>query len=136
MNIPNMIVTVCLFYKMFFTLGTLDLLVSPVYMHVTLGYILKMSITVFALHLAILAISFQCHWILGYLILSHNWLGCECGVFEVHVIQKHLLIYQILLTHLALLCSESKCLSKSQGNMNDLVHILHCLNSALWYLVM
>ena len=102
MNIPNMIVTVCLLYKTFFALGALNLLVSSVYMHVTFGYILKMSITVFALHLAILAISFQCHWILGYLILSHNWLGCDHGVFEVHMVQKHLLIYQVLLTHLAL----------------------------------
>ena len=97
-----MIFTVCLLYKMFFALGALNLLVPPVYMHVTLGNILKMSITVFALHLAILAISFQCHWILGNLVLSHNWLGCDCGVFEVHVVQKHLLVYQVLLTHLAL----------------------------------
>ena len=37
---------------------------------------------------------------------------------------------------LHLLCCESKCLSKSQGNMNSLIHILHHLNSALWYLVM
>ena len=37
---------------------------------------------------------------------------------------------------LHLLCNKSKCLSKSQGNMNDLLHILHRLNSALWYLVM
>ena len=74
MGVPNMIVTVFLLYKVFFTLGTLNFLVSSVYMHVTLGYILKISIAVFALHLAILAISFKCHWILGYLILSHNWL--------------------------------------------------------------
>ena len=97
-----MIVTVCLLYKMLFTLGTLNPLVPSVYMHVTLGYVLKMSITVFALHLVILAIRFQCHWILGYLILSHNWLGCDRGVFEVHVVQEHLLVYQVLLTHLAL----------------------------------
>ena len=37
---------------------------------------------------------------------------------------------------LHLLCSESKCLSKSQGNMNSLIHISHHLNSALCYLVM
>ena len=102
MHIPNMIVTVCLLYKMFLTLGALNLLVSSVYMHVTLGYILKMSITVFALHLLILVISFQCRWIFGYLILSHNWLRCDRGMFEVHVVQKHLLIYQVLLTHLPL----------------------------------
>ena len=63
---------------------------------------LKMSITVFALHLAILVISFQCCWILSYLILSHNWPRCNRWVFEVHVVEKHLLIYQVLLTHLAL----------------------------------
>ena len=33
------------------------------------------------------------------------------------------------------LCWESKCLSKSQGNMNHLLHMLNCLNSVLWYLV-
>ena len=81
MNISNMILTVCLLYKMLFALRTPNPLVPSVYMHVTLGYI----ITVFALHLAILAISFQCRWILGYLILSHNWLGCDRGVFKFHV---------------------------------------------------
>ena len=102
MNISNMIVTVCLLYKMLFTLGTLNLLVSSVYMHVTLSYVLKMSITVSALHLAILAIGFEGRWILGYLILSHNWLGCDHGLFEVHVVQEHHFVYQVLLTHLAL----------------------------------
>ena len=96
-----MVIAICLLYKTLFALGTLNLLVSSVYMHVTLGYVLKMSITVYALHLAILAISFQCRWILGYLILSHNWLGCDHGVFEVHVVQEHVLVYQVLLTHLA-----------------------------------
>ena len=91
MNISNMIITVCLLYKAFFALWTPDLLVSPIYMHVTLGYILKMSITVFTLYLAILVISFQCHWILCYLTLDHNWLGCDRGMSEVHVVQKHLL---------------------------------------------
>ena len=102
MGVPNMIVTVFLFYEVFFALGTLNFLVSPVHMHVMLGYILKLSITVFALHLAIRVISLQCRWILGYLILGHNWLWCDRGVFEVHVVQKHLLVYQILLTNLAL----------------------------------
>ena len=37
---------------------------------------------------------------------------------------------------LHLLCCESKYISKSQGNRNSLIHILHHLNSALWYLVM
>ena len=99
MGVPNMIVTVFLFYKVFFALGTLNFLLSPVHMHVMLGYILKISITVFALHRVI---SLRCCWILGYLILGHKWLWCDRGVFEVHVVQKHLLIYQILLTNLAL----------------------------------
>ena len=102
MNIPNMIVTVSLLYKMLFALRTLHPLVPSIYMHVTLSYIFKMSITVFALHLAFVAINFQCCWILGYLTFSHDWFGCDCGVFEVHVVQEHLLIFQVLLTHLAL----------------------------------
>ena len=97
-----MIVTVCQLYKMLFALGALNPLVPSVYMHVTLRYVLKISVTVFVLHLAILAIGFQGCWILGYLFLSHNQLGCDRGVFEVHVVLEHLLVYQVLLTHLAL----------------------------------
>ena len=102
MGVPNMTVTIFLFYKAFFALGAHHCLVSSVYMHITLGYVLKMPITVFTHHLAVLVISFQCRWILGYLNFSYNWLWCDCGVFEVHMVQKHLLVYQVLLTHLAL----------------------------------
>ena len=58
MGVPNMIVTVFLLYKAFFALGTLNFLVSSIYMHITLSYVLKMSITVFTHHLVVLAISF------------------------------------------------------------------------------
>ena len=115
MGVPNMIVTIFLLYnalqalqsftklyKAFFTLGVHDFLVSSVYMHITLGYVLKIPITVFTHHLAVLAISFQCRWIFGYLTFCYNWLRCDCGVFEVHMVQKHFLVYQVLLTHLAL----------------------------------
>ena len=102
MGVPNMIVTIFLLYKAFFALGAHDFLVSSVYMHITLSYVLKMPITVFTNHLVVLAISFQCHWILGYLTFHYNWLWCDCGVFEGHMVQKHLLVYQVLLTHLAL----------------------------------
>ena len=102
MGIPNMIVTIFLLYKVFFTLGAHDSFVSSVYMHITLGYVLKMPIAVFTHHLAVLVISFQCCWILGYLTFHYNWLWCDCGVFKVHMIKKHLLIDQVLLTHLAL----------------------------------
>ena len=40
---------------MLFTLGAFDLFVSSIYMHVALSYISKISITVFVLHLAVLA---------------------------------------------------------------------------------
>ena len=102
MGVPNMIVTIFLLYKVFFMLGAYDFLVSSVYMHITLCYVLKIPITVFTHHLAVLVISFQCCWILDYLTFCHNWLWCKCGMFEVHMVQKHLLIYQVLLTHLAL----------------------------------
>ena len=59
MNISKMVVTICLLYKMLFTLGALDSLMPSVYVHVALSYIPKISITVFALHLVILAIGFQ-----------------------------------------------------------------------------
>ena len=58
MGIPNMIVTIFLLYKAFFTLGAHDFLVSSVYMHIMLGYVLKMPITLFTHHLVVLAISF------------------------------------------------------------------------------
>ena len=102
MGIPNMTVTIFLLHKVFFAMGAHDFLVSSVYMHITLGYVLKMPITVFTHHLAVLAISFHSHWILGYLTFCHNWLRCDCGVFKIHMVQKLFLIYQVLLTHLAL----------------------------------
>ena len=96
-----MIVTICLLYKTFFTLGVLNPLMPSVYVHVALSYIPKISITVFALHLVILAIGVQGHSISGYLFFGHNWLDCDCEVLEFHVVLEHLLIYQVLLTHLA-----------------------------------
>ena len=39
---------------MLFTLRAFDLLMSPIYVHVALSYAPKISITVFALHLAVL----------------------------------------------------------------------------------
>ena len=44
---------------MLFTLGALDPLMPSVYVHVALSYIPQISITVFALNLAILVIGFQ-----------------------------------------------------------------------------
>ena len=54
-----MIVTICLLYKTLFALRVFDLLVPSICMHVGLGYTPKISITVFTLHLAILATGVQ-----------------------------------------------------------------------------
>ena len=61
MNIPKMIFTIFLLYKTLFALGAFDLLVPSIYMHVSFGYTAKISITVFTLHLAILATGVQGH---------------------------------------------------------------------------
>ena len=130
-----MIVTICLLYKTLFALGTLDPLVPPVYMHVALSYVPKIPITVFALHLVVLVISFQGCWILGYLFLSHDWLGYDWGCLRSMWSWSISSSTRYCWHTLYLLCCESKCPSKSQGNINSLIHILHHLNSALWYLV-
>ena len=101
MNISKMIVTICLLYKMLFTLGAFDFFVSSINMHVALGYAPKISITVFALHLAILVTGVQGHSIHGYLSFSLDLLICDRGVLEVHVALEYLIIQQVPLTHLA-----------------------------------
>ena len=54
MNISYMIITICLLYKILFTLRAFTLFMSSIYMHVALGYAPKISITVLALHLLVL----------------------------------------------------------------------------------
>ena len=61
MNIANMIVTIYLLYKILLTIRALNPFMSSIYVHVALSYIPKISITVFALPLAILMIGFQGH---------------------------------------------------------------------------
>ena len=98
MNIPKMVIIICLLYKMLFTFWACNLFMSPFYMHVALSYTLKISIIIFTLHLTVLVTGVWGHWIHGYLYFSLNLHVSDHGVLESHVIPEQVIILQVLLT--------------------------------------
>ena len=131
-----MIVTVCLLYKTFFALG-----------HLTLLCLLLTCMLHSATFLKCLSQCLHFTWqswrsASSIARSSGTWLSVTTGSGVTVECSRSMWSRSIssftrYCWHtLHLLCNESKCLSKSQGNMNSLTHILHHLNSALWYLVM